>query len=160
MPVEVELRKPHVEAFDQDALRVLNFLFQATDGSLAKEVGRRHLLRVADDNDLLATRHHADCVADLDLRSLVEHDEVERLHHLHVEELRDRKRTHQEARLVFGYKVAVVREELADRRLAPLLVHLALESAELAVLLLREMPAVEVGITRRDLGEDGLLGQV
>ena len=99
-------------------------------GGPLEEAGRRQLLLVARDDQLLPPVDGADGVVGADLRRLVEDDQVE-AEVVRVQVGADRQRAHHQAGLQPGQQGRHAGEELAQRQVAPLLVDLAQEDAQL-----------------------------
>ena len=123
-------------AFVEDAVEVLDGVLvrlgvlRGAGIGLLEEVRGRELLRVADDDRLLAAREHADGVPHGELRGFVEHDDVEAVA-LRRQILRDRERAHEQARLENGQQPGQLLQERARRQLARLLGDLVVEKREL-----------------------------
>ena len=134
VPTEVRGVDTRRKALVEDGLHVLRHIFVLGVRlalALLEEVRGRHLLRVANHDELLRARDDADCVPDGNLRRLVEHDEVERCR-VRRQVLRHGERAHEEARLEDGGERRNLREQLAHGLLPSLLLALAAEDAELA----------------------------
>ena len=80
VPIEAPLRDPSSLAFLENAVQVDDVAVVANgSGSLAEEIGRRHLFVVASKDQLLTTRDGADGVPGRNLRSFIKDDNVKQV---------------------------------------------------------------------------------
>ncbi len=137
MPGQAPLRQARAEAFLQDALLialdVAVILLGA--GTAIEEAGGRHLLGIAGDDNLRATRDRADRIPWRDLRGFVEDHQIEQ-RRIGRQILRNRQRAHQQARRQRCQGGAHFRDKLANRLVAFLQLELMGQRAEADGLLL------------------------
>ena len=132
MPVQVGRKDTGDKAFVEDALlignRLVRFLVRL-DITFLKEAGRRHLLRITDNNQLLPASDDTNGIPDGYLRRLVKHDEIKRCR-IDGQILGNRKRAHEEAGLQCRNQHLRFGEYLPNRLLTGLLFTLALEHSK------------------------------
>ena len=136
VPVEERGMETGRKAFVQNAFQILTDAFVVIvlrhRVAFLEEIGRRHLLRVADDDQLFAAGDHADGVPHGNLRRFVEHDQIKR--RIRRQILRDGQRAHEETGLQNGCQRRKSFQQNADGLVAHLLFAFAFQQAEFAVL--------------------------
>ena len=100
-------------------------------GQLREESGRRQLPLVTDDDHLPASRHRAERIHGLDLRRLVDDQQIER-DRPRLQELSHRERAHQEDRLDLLDDGASPFQQLPYRQMISLLGDLSVQHAQWA----------------------------
>ena len=153
VPVEPDPGEVAGDAFVEDRLLALDRRPVVVLGFAAlRDVCRRQLLGIADDDDLPAARHGADCVPDGHLGGFVEDHDVEGLG-VGRQVLRDRQRAHHHAGRELRQHCRDFAEQLAEREVAHLLGDLAGEGSPFGV----GPEARETRDAASDAGEHDLL---
>ncbi len=133
VPAQTVTWHPCSQALVQNTFHVFSGIVVAGIRATVEKVRRRHLTRVACDNDLPASSYRTDRVPWSDLRSLVENDQIEwRL--ISGQELRNRQRAHQHARRQTIQRVAHFNSQLPDRFVTAGLLQFMLENGKAAAL--------------------------
>ena len=136
VPRQVARRQAGAQAFVQDAFQVAFHVRHVVVRAVfaAKKVGGRQLLGIAHHHHLLGARHRTDRVPDRNLRGFVKDDDVE-IARAGRQVLRNRQRTHQQARRELQHGGGNLLQQLAQRQVLAFFGDFAAQHAPLAVAL-------------------------